>query len=116
MQKRYKKHIWRSAVSRLAEFGRCETKTRKLASLLALPAFFFFAGMTYAQTDPGVQGDAARAGGPLPSVNSNDGSLQFFQNGLTRFQAIESVSNSPTGNNGLGPRFNFVRCSGCHSQ
>jgi len=40
----------------------------------------------------------------------------FFQNGLARFQDIESVKNSPTGNNGLGPRFNFVSCSGCHLQ
>jgi CxxC motif-containing protein (DUF1111 family) len=73
-------------------------------------------GLVLAQTDPGVQGGAARAGNPLPSVNSNDGTLQFFQNGQARFQDIESVSNSPTGNNGLGPRFNFVQCSGCHTQ
>jgi CxxC motif-containing protein (DUF1111 family) len=53
---------------------------------------------------------------PLPSVNATDGSLQFFQNGLGRFQDVESVSKSPTGNNGLGPRFNFNQCSGCHSQ
>jgi CxxC motif-containing protein (DUF1111 family) len=53
---------------------------------------------------------------PVSSVNSTDGSLQFFQNGLGRFQDVESVKNSPTGNNGLGPRFNFVQCSGCHSQ
>jgi CxxC motif-containing protein (DUF1111 family) len=53
---------------------------------------------------------------PLGSVNAGEGSLQFFQNGLARFQAIEDVSNSPTGNNGLGPRFNFDQCSGCHSQ
>lgn len=66
-------------------------------------------------TDPGVQSGAAQAGSPLASVNSGDGSLQFFQNGLARFQEIESVSNSPAGNNGLGPRFNFVQCSGCHA-
>jgi len=66
-------------------------------------------------TDPGVQSGAARAGSPLASVNSGDGSLQFFQNGLARFQEIESVSNSPQNNNGLGPRFNFVQCSGCHA-
>jgi CxxC motif-containing protein (DUF1111 family) len=67
-------------------------------------------------TDPGIQTGAARAGSPLPSVNSGDGSLQFFQNGLARFEEIESVSNSPAGNNGLGPRFNFIQCSGCHAQ
>ena len=91
-------------------------KVTKFASLLALLAAFLFPAMIFAQTDPGVQGGAARAGSPLASVTASDGSLQFFQNGLSRFLDIESVSNSPTGNNGLGPRFNFVQCAGCHSQ
>jgi CxxC motif-containing protein (DUF1111 family) len=99
-------------------------KTIKLASVLALLVASFFPGITFAQSDPGVRSGAingqptATATNPLPlsSVNAGDGSLQFFQNGLVRFQDIESVSNSPTGNNGLGPRFNFNQCSGCHSQ
>ncbi|HYL65360.1 MAG TPA: di-heme oxidoredictase family protein [Candidatus Methylomirabilis sp.] len=88
----------------------------RFAPLLALLALILFSGELYAQTDPGVQGGSPRAGMPLRSVNSSDGSLQFFQNGLSRFQDIESVSGSSSGNNGLGPRFNFVQCSGCHSQ
>jgi CxxC motif-containing protein (DUF1111 family) len=91
-------------------------KTVKLASVLTLLAALFLPAIAFAQSDPGVQGGPARAGSPLASVNASDGSLQFFQNGLARFQDIESVSNSPTGNNGLGPRFNFVQCSGCHLQ
>ena len=91
-------------------------KTVKLASILAFLVASFFPGMALAQSDPGVQGGPARAGSPLASVNSSDGTLQFFQNGLARFQDIESVKDSPTGNNGLGPRFNFVSCSGCHLQ
>jgi CxxC motif-containing protein (DUF1111 family) len=91
-------------------------KTPKLAPLLAFLAAIFLPGIAFAQSDPGVQGGPARAGSPLASVNSGDGTLQFFQNGQARFQDIESVSNSPTGNNGLGPRFNFVQCSGCHLQ
>jgi CxxC motif-containing protein (DUF1111 family) len=91
-------------------------KIVKLASLLAFLAAIFLPGIAFAQSDPGVQGGPARAGSPLASVNSGDGTLQFFQNGQARFQDIESVSNSPTGNNGLGPRFNFVQCSGCHLQ
>jgi len=91
-------------------------KTIRFASLLALLAAFLFPAMIFAQTDPGVQGGAARAGSPLASVTASDGSLQFFQDGQNRFLDIESVSNSPTGNNGLGPRFNFVQCAGCHSQ
>jgi CxxC motif-containing protein (DUF1111 family) len=91
-------------------------KATKFVWVFALFAAFLFPQMIFAQIDPGVQGGAARAGSPLPSVTATDGSLQFFQNGLSRFQDIESVSNSPTGNNGLGPRFNFVQCAGCHSQ
>src|SRR6266481_1516324 len=91
-------------------------KTVKRASVLVFLAALFLPGSAFAQTDPSVQGGPARAGSPLGSVNSGDGTLQFFQNGQARFQDIESVTNSPTGNNGLGPRFNFVQCSGCHLQ
>jgi CxxC motif-containing protein (DUF1111 family) len=91
-------------------------KAIKLFSLLAAFALSLLPKIAFAQIDPGVQGGGARAGLPLPSVTATDGSLQFFQNGQNRFQDVESVSNSPTGNNGLGPRFNFVQCSGCHAQ
>jgi mono/diheme cytochrome c family protein len=95
-------------------------KRSRFAPFVAWMAALSFAvtasAQTKAATDPGVQGGAARAGSPLASVNSSDGSLQFFQNGLGRFQEIESVSNSPEGNNGLGPRFNFDQCSACHAQ
>jgi CxxC motif-containing protein (DUF1111 family) len=66
--------------------------------------------------DPGVRSDAVDAGQPLSSVASNDnpGVLEFFQNGLARFQEIETVQGGP--NTGLGPRFNFNQCSGCHAQ
>ena len=91
-------------------------KAITLFSLLAVLALSLMPKIAFAQIDPGVQGGGARAGLPLPSVTAIDGSLQFFQNGQSRFQDVESVSNSPTGNNGLGPRFNFVQCSGCHAQ
>jgi CxxC motif-containing protein (DUF1111 family) len=39
---------------------------------------------------------------------------EFFLNGLGRFQEVEVVSGGQ--NNGLGPRFNFNSCSGCHAQ
>jgi CxxC motif-containing protein (DUF1111 family) len=90
--------------------------TAKVTSVLAMFAALVVPAIAFAQSDPGVQGGPARAGSPLTSVSTSDGSLQFFQNGLARFQDIESVTNSPTGNNGLGPRFNFVQCSGCHLQ
>jgi CxxC motif-containing protein (DUF1111 family) len=75
-----------------------------------------------AQTDPGVRGGAvngqpgATATNPLPlaSVSANANQLAFFKDGLTRFQELESVVNGD--NNGLGPRFNFNQCAGCHAQ
>jgi CxxC motif-containing protein (DUF1111 family) len=81
-------------------------------------------GVASAQTDPGVRPGAingqpgATALNPLPldSVTANNptGVLDFFSNGLTRFQDHEAISG--TANNGLGPRFNFNQCAGCHSQ
>ena len=95
-----------------------------LASSLTLWVAMLFPGIASTQIDPGVRPGAingqpgATAMNPLPldSVSAGDGSLQFFLNGLARFEAIEDVANSPTGNNGLGPRFNFDQCSGCHAQ
>jgi CxxC motif-containing protein (DUF1111 family) len=74
-----------------------------------------------AQTDPGVRPGAingqpaATATNPLPlasvSANTPQGVLEFFDDGLDRFQEVDAVNP-----NGLGPRFNFNQCSGCHSQ
>ena len=81
-------------------------------------------GVAFAQTDPGVRPGAingqpaASALSPLPlasvTANTPTGVLDFFNNGLTRFQNSEAISG--TANNGLGPRFNFNNCAGCHSQ
>jgi len=97
-------------------------KLIKLAFVLACLVALLFPGRALAQTDPGVRPGAingqpaATQMNPLPlsSVNSTDGSLQFFQNGLSRFQEVEVVKGGT--NNGLGPRFNFNQCSGCHAQ
>jgi CxxC motif-containing protein (DUF1111 family) len=64
--------------------------------------------------DPGVQAASRNTGAGVASLSTTDGSSQFFQNGLGRFQAVETVSNSA--NVGLGPRFNSVSCVSCHSQ
>jgi CxxC motif-containing protein (DUF1111 family) len=81
-------------------------------------------GVASAQTDPGVRPGAinGQAGAtttsplPLASVTANTptGVQDFFSNGLTRFQDSEAISGGA--NNGLGPRFNFNNCAGCHSQ
>src|ERR1700721_4341020 len=74
------------------------------------------------QQDPGVRpgpingqpGATQLSPAPLASVMNEQprGALEFFENGLARFQQSESVSAGA--NSGLGPRFNFVSCSGCH--
>lgn len=92
-------------------------RTIRLVSVLAV-AVLCFAEVISAQTDPGVQAGNRGTGAPLGSVatTGSGGLATFFTDGKTRFQAVESVSNSPTGNNGLGPRFNSNSCSSCHSQ
>ena len=62
--------------------------------------------------DPGVRGGAAGAGGPLPRLTADE--TTFFQDGLSRFQEVETVTGG--NNTGLGPRFNSVQCFSCHSQ
>jgi CxxC motif-containing protein (DUF1111 family) len=93
-------------------------------ALLLFPAALVFPGVALSQTDPGVRPgpingqNGATQGTPLPlaSVNSNNpaGILDFYDNGLGRFQEEESVSSGD--DKGLGPRFNFNSCSGCHAQ
>ena len=103
-------------------------KTAKLMLGLA-SATFFLAGIAFAQTDPGVQsgtrgtGTAGPTGGAGQTIISPgddpNGFTAFFNDGLTRFQEIEDVStngNANVANVGLGPRFNFNQCAGCHSQ
>jgi CxxC motif-containing protein (DUF1111 family) len=58
--------------------------------------------------DPGVRGGAPAAGGPLAGLTQDE--LTFFNAGSTTFQEAEGIGN------GLGPRLNLDRCSGCHSQ
>jgi CxxC motif-containing protein (DUF1111 family) len=86
----------------------------KLAAVLSL-ALLFFAGIAFAQTDPGVQSASRGTGATLINPgNDPNGFTAFFQDGLARFQEVETVSNSA--NIGLGPRFNSNSCSSCHAQ
>ncbi len=88
------------------------SKIRNASLFLAL---LFVAGAVSAQTDPGVQ-SANRGTGATIINPSNDpnGFTAFFNDGLNRFQEVETVSNSA--NTGLGPRFNSNQCSSCHAQ
>jgi CxxC motif-containing protein (DUF1111 family) len=100
----------------------------KLATCaLVLVSAAIFAEVAFGQAqDPGVQsgvrtgtfaGITVSPGQPLIDLqHDKTGFGDFFTDGLSRFQDIESVSNSATGNNGLGPRFNSNQCSSCHAQ
>ena len=87
----------------------------KVESSLVL-AVLFLGGIAFAQTDPGVQSGNRGTGAALSSVLANNpsGILAFFTDGQTRFQEVETVSNSA--NVGLEPRFNSNQCSSCHAQ
>ncbi|MGA2888196.1 MAG: di-heme oxidoredictase family protein [Terracidiphilus sp.] len=111
------------------------TRTEKFTSFLA-PAMILLAGLAVtqatiavAQQDPGAQtgvrtgtfdGITTSTGTTLINPNNDpNGFTAFFADGLSRFQEIEDVStngNANVVNTGLGPRFNFNQCAGCHAQ
>src|SRR5208337_3383818 len=99
-------------------FHRSQRQRSFLTLAVSTAALLFVAGIAFAQTDPGVQSASRGTGAALPSVlaDDNPGILAFFNDGFARFQAVESVSKSTNGNNGLGPRFNSNQCSSCHAQ
>ncbi len=86
----------------------------KLTSVLII-GVVLVAGMVLAQSDPGVQSGNRGTGATIINPqNDPNGFTAFFQDGLNRFQEVETVSNSA--NVGLGPRFNANQCSACHAQ
>lgn len=58
--------------------------------------------------DPGVRASSVNSGQPLSTLTAAE--LQFFQDGQTRFQNVDTVST------GLGPAYNSNSCASCHSQ
>ena len=76
-------------------------------------AMLAFAAAGFAQTDPGVRGGAAGAGGKIDGLTEDQ--IKFFNAGQDQFQQIASVDGSiPNTDQGLGPRFNLNSCAGCH--
>ena len=57
--------------------------------------------------DPGVRGGVA-AGGPIGGLTAEE--QEMFDVGRDDFSEEEAVAD------GVGPRFNFVSCAGCHAQ
>jgi CxxC motif-containing protein (DUF1111 family) len=63
--------------------------------------------------DPGVRNGTVDSGLALSSV-ALTGAADYFLDGKSRFQEVESVTGGA--HNGLGPRFNSSSCSSCHAQ
>ena len=87
----------------------------QLLAVVLVAAFFALSGVIQAQVsltfrarDPGVRGGAAGAGGAIPGLSGDEG--EMFVAGLADFSEEETVDD------GVGPRFNFVGCKGCHIQ
>ncbi|HMK88821.1 MAG TPA: di-heme oxidoredictase family protein [Methylocystis sp.] len=78
------------------------------AAVLAASSCAALAESATLAADPGPRGGAAAAGGPIGGLTSDE--LTFFTAGSANFQEAEGIGN------GLGPRFNLDRCSGCHAQ
>jgi CxxC motif-containing protein (DUF1111 family) len=70
----------------------------------------------FAQTDPGVRGGTAAAGGPIAGLTTTQ--LAAFNAAQSTFQEVDSVLGTIPGEAGvgLGPSFNMNSCSGCHAQ
>src|ERR1700682_5018138 len=76
--------------------------------------------LSLALTAPGVRPGAAGAGPALASVLANNPAtiLSFFNDGKARFQEVDSVSGTVSGEPGfgLGPLYNSRSCVPCHAQ
>jgi CxxC motif-containing protein (DUF1111 family) len=70
---------------------------------------------TQAQTDPGPRPGPPPVTRPLAGLTAYE--LAYFQEGLSRFQEVDSVSGTQPGaaGSGLGPRFNGNSCAQCHA-
>jgi CxxC motif-containing protein (DUF1111 family) len=66
--------------------------------------------------DPGVRSASAGAGAPLSTLSADE--LTYFQDGLSRFIALDSVGGAIPGetDSGLGPTYNSNSCGSCHAQ
>jgi CxxC motif-containing protein (DUF1111 family) len=66
--------------------------------------------------DPGVRTASAAAGAPLSTLSADE--LTYFQDGLSRFIALDSVDGTIPGetDSGLGPTYNSNSCGSCHAQ
>ena len=73
-------------------------------------------GSSSSAHDPGPRAGSLGAGKPLATLNGYQ--LEFFRNGLMRFNQTDSVSGTLPGEkgSGLGPGYNATSCQSCHAQ
>jgi len=87
-------------------------KSWQLLFITVVITFFGLSGMPRADfggpKDPGARTGNGFAGAALDGLSDKE--LAMFNQGLDDFSAEEEVGD------GLGPRFNFVGCAGCHAQ
>ncbi|MFZ0731349.1 MAG: di-heme oxidoredictase family protein [Candidatus Sulfotelmatobacter sp.] len=84
--------------------------------VLCIVTVFFPSLNVIAQNDPGPRTGLAAAGSFYSTLNSNEQAL--FNQAVSRFQEIDSVSGNLAGEtgSGLGPGFNGNSCAMCHAQ
>jgi CxxC motif-containing protein (DUF1111 family) len=89
--------------------------TDKILVVMFLIASLMFATTMFAQTDPGPRPGPPNGGRPLPGLSAAE--MAYFNEGLTRFAEVVSVTGTQPGatGTGLGPRFNLNSCAGCHT-
>jgi CxxC motif-containing protein (DUF1111 family) len=87
-------------------------KIWRLLFITVVITFFGLSGMPQAQfrgaKDPGPRGGTGFAGDALDGLTPEQ--VAMFNSGLDEFSEEEIVEE------GVGPRFNFVSCAGCHAQ
>jgi CxxC motif-containing protein (DUF1111 family) len=82
-----------------------------LLSVVVAVTLLGLAGVIQAQfraRDPGVRGGPAGAGDAIGGLTTEE--AEMFTVGLEDFSEEEGIDD------GVGPRFNFVGCAGCHAQ
>jgi CxxC motif-containing protein (DUF1111 family) len=87
-------------------------KTWQLLLITVVITFFGLSGMPRADfrgaKDPGPRGGTPSAGDAIAGLTTDEN--EMFNLGKEDFESEEGVKD------GLGPRFNFVSCAGCHAQ
>src|ERR1700694_929197 len=89
---------------------------RNVATPTLVLMAILFAGMAFAQTDPGPRGGAAGAGSSVPGLTAKQ--QAFFKSAVGVFAEVDSVKGAITGEPGvgLGPTFNGNSCAQCHAE